>query len=92
MQRSESYQICCLPVSHASVDVSPCTICCSAPGGQAVDGQDVDGQAVDGQAVDGQDVDGQDVDGQAEERVSLQLAYMSMHRSIYIRFWQSVCN
>ena len=57
---------CCLPVSHASVDVSPCTICCSAQ----------DGPAVDGPAV----------DGQAEERVSLQLAYMSMHRSIYIRY------
>ena len=71
MQRSESYQFCCLPVSHASVDASPCTICCSVPGGPAVDGQAVDRQAE---------------DGQAEERVSLQLAYMGMHRSIYISY------
>ena len=82
MQRSESYQFCCLPVSHASVDISPSTICFSAPDGPAMDGPAVDGPAVDGPAV----------DGPAEERVSLQLVYISMHRSIYIRFWQSVCN
>jgi len=86
MQRSESYQFCCLPVSHTSVDASPCTICCSALDGPAVDGPAVDGPAVDGPAVDGPAVDGPAVDGPAEERVCLQLAYMSMHRSIYIRY------